>query len=166
MKPLIATLLIALAAGHAAAQISGTENIVNAAREERARQAKISSARVFSDANAHSPEAAAEPAKPAAVDKATPTATAPEDPAAALQEQIRKLRARVVELQDQETSLKLAINDATNQVFAPVTDAGAHNDALVKMADTQNKLADVQKDLAQTRTTLLQLEASAQAAPK
>ena len=62
--------------------------------------------------------------------------------------------------------MKLQINDVTNQVYSPVTDQVAHNDALTRLGEAQSKLASVQKDLAQARTNLLQLEAEAQAAPK
>jgi len=85
------------------------------------------------------------------------------DPAA---EEMQKLRIRVRTLEDQETSLKLLINEVTNQIYAPLTDQTSHNEALTKLGETQAKLADVQKELAQVRSNLQQLEIQANAAKK
>jgi len=178
MKPLI---LIFFVAASAQAQ-----NIADAARQERARQAQSKSTRTFSDANTHvvrpitpadvpaSPATGARtpsitarnpvaPGTGAAALKAAETATAapaPVDPAA---EEMLKLRIRIRALEDQETSLKLQISDFTNQVYAPQSDAAFHNEALTKLGETQAKLADVQKELAQARSNLQQSEIKAAA---
>jgi hypothetical protein len=176
MKPLILILFVAA--------FAQAQNIADAARQERARQAQSKSTRTFSDANTHvvrpitpadvpaSPGAASKPPTTAAKSpvapgtgaaalKAVETATAaPVDPAA---EEMQKLRIRIRALEDQETSLKLQISDFTNQVYAPQTDAASHNEALTRLGETQAKLADVQKELAQARSNLQQAELKASA---
>ena len=168
MKPLILILFVATSAQ--------AQNIADAARQERARQSQIKSTRVFSDANTHTMKPitpAAPPASPGA-DGKTPAApkgsaaagvagavlnpTAAAAPIDPLAEEMQKLRIRVRALEDQETSLKLQISDTTNQVYAPLSDAATHNEALTRLAETQAKLADVQKELAQDRANLQQLE--------
>ena len=176
MKPLILILFVA-----ASAQAQG---IADAARQERVRQAKIKSTRVFSDANTHvlkpitpadvpvspvadsktttaAPKGTSTPGTVGAALKAADTAAATAvDPVA---EEMQKLRIRVRALEDQETSLKLQISDVTNQVYSPLTDSSTHNDALTKLGETQAKLADVQKELAAARSNLQQLEIQAAA---
>jgi len=169
MKPLILILFVATSAQ--------AQNIADAARQERARQAQFKSTRVFSDANTHTVKPitpAAAPASPGTASNApagaakgsagvglagaalnAATASAPIDPIA---EEMQKLRIRVRALEDQETSLKLQISDITNQVYAPQSDAATHNEALTRLAETQAKLADVQKELTQDRSSLQQLE--------
>jgi hypothetical protein len=175
MKPLILILLVSITAE--------AQNLADAARQERARQAQYKSTRVFSDANAHllKPIAPAEPllvpvagskelatknspaaaaALNAAAAAAAPAPTPGPDP---ILEEMQKLRVRVRALEDQETSLKLQITDITNQVYAPLSDSGTHNEALTKLGETQAKLADVQRELGQARISLQQLEIQASA---
>ncbi len=170
MKPLILILFVTISAQ--------AQNIADAARQERARQAQLKSTRVFSDANTHLvkpitpaavPAAPAAGAKPAAAKGAAAAgpagaalnaATAAVDPAA---EEMQKLRIRVRALENQETALKLQIADVTNQVYAPLTDSGTRNEALTKLGETQAQLADVQKELAQARSNLQQMEIQASA---
>ena len=78
-------------------------------------------------------------------------------------EEMQKLRIRVRALEGQETSLKLLIIDVTNQVYAPLTDQTAHNEALAKLGETQVKLSEVQKELTQARSNLQELEIKAAA---
>jgi chromosome segregation ATPase len=158
MKPLILILLASMSLE--------AQNVADAARQERARQTQYKSTRVFTDANAHTLNPIAPSATPAASGKNAAVAPASPavpavDPAA---EEMQKLRLKVRSLEDQETSLKLQINDVTGQVFAPQTDSSSHNEALLKLGETQARLADVQKELAQARSNLQQMEA--QAAPK
>jgi hypothetical protein len=177
MKPLVLILFVAAS--------SQAQNVADAARQERARQAQSKSTRVFSDANTHvlrSTAPAPAPVSPTTVPKVTAaaaakganapgvagaavkaaeTAAAPKvDPAA---EEMQKLRIRVRALEEQETSLKLQITDYTNQVYALQTDAASHNEALTKLGETQAKLSDVQKDLADARSSLQQSEIKAAA---
>jgi len=172
MKPLILILLVSVTAE--------AQNLADAARQERARQAQYKSTRVFSDANAHllKPITPAEPLLvPVAgskdlLTKNSPAASAALNAAAApvgppasdpILEEMQKLRIRVRALEDQETSLKLQITDITNQVYAPLSDSGTHNEALTKLGETQAKLADVQRELGQARISLQQLEIQASA---
>lgn len=169
MKPLILILLVSISAE--------AQNLADTARQERARQAQYKSTRVFSDANAHllKPITPAEPllvplagskelsnknspAATAALNAAGTAAAAAPDP---IMEEMQKLRIRVRALEDQETALKLQIFDITNQVYAPLTDNNAHNEALTKLGETQSKLADVQRELGQTRINLQQAEIQA-----
>jgi hypothetical protein len=168
MKPLILILFVTISAQ--------AQNVADAARQERARQAQYKSTRVFSDVNAHlvkpitpadtpsapAATAAAKGAAPAAgpAGAALNAAAAAVDPAA---EEMQKLRIRVRALENQETALKLQIADVTNQVYAPLTDQATHNEALTKLGETQAKLADVQKELAQARSSLQQMEIQAAA---
>jgi len=169
MKPLILILFVATSVQ--------AQTIADAARQERARQSQIKSARVFSDANTHTvkPITPAAPASPGVAAKApaeaakgspvagpagatlnaAAAAATPIDPVA---EEMQKVRIRVRALEDQETSLKLQISDTTNQIYAPLSDAATHNEALARLAETQTKLADVQKELAENRANLQQLE--------
>jgi hypothetical protein len=167
MKPLILILVVAISAE--------AQNLADAARQERARQAQHKSTRVFSDVNAHvvksatpAESTAASAAKPKA-GTAAPGGTAATAVAAAaaavdpLAEEMQKLRIRVRALEDQETSLKLQIVETTNQVYAPLTDQTTHNEALTRLGEVQVKLADVQKTLASTRSDLQQMEIQAAA---
>ena len=163
MKPLI--LIVA-------ASISlGAQTIADAARQERTRQAQVKSTRVFTDANAHS----VDPAIPVAIMPGRLPIPAPAAPATAAKpavvvppsdDPVQKLRARIRDLEDQETALKLKINDVSIEFYNPVTDMAARNDAQARLVDAQVRLGDTQRELAQTRTTLQQKEAEAQAAPK
>jgi len=162
MKPLILVLLVAISVE--------SQTLVDAAKQERARQAKLKSTRVYTDQNAHviqplgaSPPAAKPPAPPAAekVQPAVPAAS-PATPApvpSANDEQIQKARARLRTLEDQETAVKLQINDLTNQVYAPVTDQTTKDQALNKLGDAMTKLTTIQRDIDQARISLQELEA-------
>ena len=176
MKPLILILLAAISLE--------AQNVADAARQERARQAQSKSTRVFTDGNGHllnpitpsggavptpgteKAQTPATPATPAAPAKtpAAPVAAAAAAPLDPIQEEIQKLRLRIRTLDDQDTALKLQIADITNQVYSPLTDQASHNEALTKLGETQAKQSDIQKELAQTRSKLLQLESGS--APK
>jgi len=165
MKPLILILFVAIS--------SEAQNIADAARQERARQAQYKSTRVFSDVNAH----LLKPITPADAPSVAPAAPKGQGPAGTagaalnaaaaavdpLAEEMQKLRIRVRALEDQETALKLQIVDVTNQVYAPLTDSGTRNEALTKLGETQAKLADVQRELGQARISLQQMDIQAAA---
>jgi len=174
MKPLILVLLTAIAAQ--------AQSLADVARKERARQAQVTSSRTVTNdhvkgavpAPAPTPSAPADASKPA--DEAKPESP-PSPPAAvqpsaqpnaaavnAIQEwtaQYDKTRARIRELQDQETALQLQANDLTNRFYAPVTDQAARTQAQVSLMEVQNKLIDVRRELAQQRLALQRLEAQA-----
>jgi hypothetical protein len=161
MKPLILVLLVTISVQ--------AQTLVDAAKQERARQAKLKSTRVFTDQNAHvvqplgaSPPAAKPPAPAAenvqpAVPPVSPATPAPAT--SANDEQIQKARARLRALEDQETAVKLQINDLTNQVYAPVTDQTTKDQALNKLGDAMTKLTVIQRDIDQARISLQELEA-------
>ena len=161
MKPLTLILLVSISCG--------AQTLVDAANQERSRQAKLKSTRVFTDQNAHTirplvvPSADAKASTPAA-----PAAQPAAPPAAALSpaenELLEKNRAKLRALEDQETAVKIQINDLTNQVYAPVTDQTTKDQALNKLGDSMTRLTVIQKDIDQTRISLQELEAKAAAA--
>src|SRR5262245_48388195 len=129
MKPLLVMLLIA-ASVHA-------QSIADIARKERERQAKLRPTRVVTATEVIKPEAAkpetpaADQTKPAdakaassepAKEAAKPQTPPPVDPVQAWNNQMNEIRKRIRALEDQETSLRLQQNQATNEVYAPVTD--------------------------------------------
>ena len=172
MKPLIAILLLAVSVQ--------AQTLADAARKERQRQASLKPVRVLSvdgrqtatpaadaskpdDAKVEGEKAAeAKPveAKPAqAATPAKPVVPAP-DPVAAWNVELDKLRARVRQLQDQETALQLQVNQLTNQIFAPVIDQATKDQAQTRLGATQQQLTTVRAELDQTKRTLdaLQLQ--------
>ena len=74
-------------------------------------------------------------------------------------EELARLKAKVVELQDRETSIQLQMNDFKNQFLAPVTDSNARAQAQAKLEQGQNQLTVVQRDLADTRRAVQVMEA-------
>ena len=168
MKPL---LLILLVSGLVEAQ-----SIADIARRERARQAKVQAKHIITSTQstlAEDPKPAT-PAAPATEDakageaKAAVTAPAPQtskeppkpqappavDPVQAWNNQLDQLRARIRTLQDQELALQLQLNQANNQVFAPVTDPSTQQRALALVGQIQQQLAGVRKELEDARKTL------------
>jgi chromosome segregation ATPase len=162
MKPLISVLAIIVAAVSAQAQ-SRPDPLVEAARKERDRQAQIKSTIEFTDSNSHgitggnvTTATASVPAeKPVpAAEKSSESAP---DPLLVKEEKILKLRERVKDLENQETALKLQINDFTNQVFAPVTTQIAKDDAQKRLGDAQAQLIDLQTELTHARADVQEL---------
>ena len=103
----------------------------------------------------------AEQAPPAVVPAvAVPPVAAKPDPAATYNAELDKLRARIRELQDQETSLQLQVNQLTNQIFAPITDQASKDQAQARLGEVQQRLTSTRVELDQTRKTLdaLQLQ--------
>jgi len=162
MKPLTLILLVSLSCG--------AQTLVDAANQERARQAKLKSTRVYTDQNAHtirplvvlSAEAKAPPTPPAPVAQAAAPAASALSPAE--NELLQKNRAKLRALEDQETAVKIQINDLTNQVYAPVTDQTTKDQGLNKLGDAMTKLTTIQRDIDQTRISLQELETKASAA--
>ena len=160
MKALLLVLLVSVTVQ--------AQSIADAARKERDRQAKVHSNVVVTETGA--PTAPTEPAatvpaapategaKPAdstAATATTATATTakdvskPKTPQAldlwkAKQDQ---LRAKVRDLQDQETALALQQTDIQNQVYAPVVDPAVKDQAQAALAQNQERLAKVRGDL-------------------
>jgi len=160
-KPLSLILLVSISCG--------AQSLVDAANQERARQAKVKSTRVFTDQNAHTIRPLVVPAsEPKSSTPAAPAAQPAAPPAQALSpaenELLQRTRTKLRSLEDQETAVKIQINDLTNQVYAPVTDQSTKDQALNKLGDAMTKLTTVQRDIDQTRLTLQDLEAKATAA--
>lgn len=175
MKPLIVILLLAVSVQ--------AQTLADLARKERQRQAGLK-ARVLSIEGVQSAAPAADAAKPGdaadekAVDRkaaaaakegpekpAAATVSAPPkppgpDPAAAWNAELDKLRARIRQLQDQETALQLQVNQLNNQIFAAVVDPAAQKQAQTRLGTTQQQLAATRTELDQTKKTLdgLQLQ--------
>ena len=173
MKPLI---LILLAATYAAAQ---NPTIADIARQERARRAQSTGAKVYTikaappaatetPAGAGAPPAAgtapagpttgAPPANPV-TGPAAPTADATTevagaDPVKQWLEEMEKLRARIRQLVDQETSTQLEINTITNRVYAPVTSVPERERAQAELGVVQNRLVSIREELARARVEL------------
>jgi hypothetical protein len=77
---------------------------------------------------------------------------------------MEKLRARIPELEDQERTLQLQVNEFTNQMLAPISDQNAKDEAQSKIGAAQNKLNAVRAELDLTKKTLDELQS--QSAPK
>ena len=165
MKPLISALVIIDAAVSLQAQ-TGSSPLMDAARKERERRAQTKSSTVYTDANSHgltvgnvttATATAATEAAAAAAEASAKAAEAAPDPKAVREEEVRRLREKIQDLENQETALKLQINDFTNQVYAPVTTQDAKNDAQAKLGQSQAVLLDIQTELAHTRSDLQDL---------
>jgi len=165
MKPLISALVIIVAAVSLQAQ-TGSSPLMDAARKERERRAQTKSSTVYTDANSHgltvgnvttATATAATEAAAAAAEASAKAAEAAPDPKAVREEEVRRLREKIQDLENQETALKLQINDFTNQVYAPVTTQDAKNDAQAKLGQSQAVLLDIQTELAHTRSDLQDL---------
>ncbi len=165
MKPLISALVTIVAAVSVQAQ-TGTSPLIQAARKERERQAEVKSSIDFTDANSHGitggnvTTATASPATKAAeaaeATAAKTPATAP-DPFAVRDENIRKMREKIMGLEDQVTAMKLQINDFTNQVYAPVTTMIEKNEAQANLGKAQGELLDLETELSHRRDDLQDL---------
>lgn len=161
MKPLIVILLLAISVQ--------AQTLADAARKERERQAKFKPTRVIIAEGPRTVAAATDGAKTSAAQptdhdeaEAGQKATTPaEQPAAAKPDpmveynaQLDKLRARIRQLQDQETALQLQVNQLTNQVFAPIIDPAAKDQAQARLGQVQQQLTSTRVELDQTKKTL------------
>jgi hypothetical protein len=162
MKLLILMLLISVSVQ--------AQSLADAARKERERQASLRPTRVIistgaipepkptttpaeqpktDDAKGGDAKAATEPSKP--LPKAQ---TPPVDPVQIWNNQVNQLRTKTRALQDQEMALLLQQNQATNQVYAPVTDPVTQERSLAQLGAIQQQLAAVRKDLEETKKML------------
>src|SRR5262245_12725445 len=160
MKPLMVILLVA---GFVQA-----ESVADVARKERERQAQSKPTQVITatepavveppkppappaDAKPADTKAAetpkAEPAKTDASKDASKPQQPAVDPVQLWNAQLEQLRAKVRSFQDQELALQLQQQQATNQVYAPVTDPASQQAALAQLRDIQERLAKVRKDM-------------------
>jgi hypothetical protein len=177
MKSLVPLVMILLLAVSVQAQ-----SLAEAARKERERQSTLKPAFVFTSlgksaetkpAGSESADGKAADGKPAGeaaaaglpskeLPKETPKPQAPPtaDPAQAWNAQLDQLRAKIRGLQDQELALQLQQNQATNQVYAPVTDPATQERAQQLLRLTLQQLETVRADLNGARRSFdaLQLE--------
>jgi vacuolar-type H+-ATPase subunit I/STV1 len=130
------------------------QSIADIARKERERQSKAKSTRVIKPDEVKSSDAAqAKPAdaKPAGSEAAKEPAKLQEptkvDPVQVWNNQLEQFRTKIRAFQDQETSLQLQLNQATNQFYAPVIDPATQQAAQAKVAQIQQQLADVRKGM-------------------
>ncbi len=110
------------------------------------------------DKSAASDKPAEKPAeKPKEPPKPQPPAV---DPAKEWNAQVDKLRQKIVSLQEEEAATQLRINQLNNQIYAPVVDQAAKDQALGQVGEAQQKLGSVRLELDQTRRALdtLQLQ--------
>jgi len=136
------------------------QSIADTARKERERQAQLHATIVIKEsgtpAAATEPGAAAPAAAPAA-EGAKPTDSTPAakdlskpkapDPVEVWNGKLDQLRAKIRDLQDQETALQLQQTEIQNQVYAPVVDPAIKDQAQAALAENQLKLARVREDL-------------------
>jgi len=160
MKALLVVLLITVTAE--------AQSIADAARKERERQTKVHSNVVIKETGtstaaaeqpANAPAApATEGAKPAESKDLskpkTPDTPKTPDPVDLWNAKQEELRAKIRNLQDQETALSLRQTDIQNQVYAPVVDPVVKDQAQAALAQNQDKLARVREDLDSLRKEL------------
>jgi hypothetical protein len=161
------------------------QTLADAARNERARQAGIRSAHIYQGKGTRTettiprpaPAVAApatpspKPPAPAAPAPTAPSLAAPKpgapkppspptpDPSAQRIAEMEKLRARIPELEDQERTLQLQVNEFTNQMLAPISDQSAKDEAQTKIGAAQSKLNAVRAELDLTKKTLDEMQA-------
>jgi hypothetical protein len=146
MKALLAILC---AAGSVQAQ-----SLADFARHERERHAHLRPAQVITGTGS----GATVPAGQSPAQKTEEPKKIAVDPVREYNDQVDKLRAKIRSLQDEETATQLQLSEFNNQVYAPVVDQAAKDDALAVVAAAQMKLADIRKELADTRKILEALE--------
>jgi hypothetical protein len=175
MKPLILMLLLAVSVE--------AQSLPEVARKERARKANAKSVHVFTNEDAKGaptrPEsktpaagrvvsaegtpakpAEAAAAKPAPEPKATQIVSAPaNDRVKRYNEDLARLKARVVQLGDESTAIQLRLVDLKNQFLAPVTDTITRNQVETKIRLVQDELARTEGELAATRRSIQVMEA-------
>jgi len=147
------------------------QTLADAARNERARQAQMRSAHVYQGKGTRTETTTPPPAQ-AAPGAAVPKATKPEppkpstppapnptpNPATQRNAEIAKLRAKIAELENQERTLQLQVNQLTNQLLAPVSDQNANNEAQTQIGMAQSKLTAVRAELDLTKKTLDEMQ--------
>jgi hypothetical protein len=170
MKPLILMLLFAVSVK--------AQSLPEVARKERERQAKVTSVHVFTNEDAKAAPTRPESTTPAGrlvsaqgTPAAPATEPAPEPKPAQIvivpgndrvrryNEDLARLRARVVQLGDQSTALQLQLVDLKNQFLAPVTDTITRNQVEARIQQVQQQLNATESELAGTRRAIQVMEA-------
>jgi hypothetical protein len=132
------------------------QSLADFARQERERQAHLKPAQVITGRGSGATASlAAQSALPKPEEAKKPLA----DPVKEYNDRIAKLRTSIRSLQDEDTATQLQINQLNNEVYAPVVDQAAKDQALTVVAAAQQKLANVRMELEATRKELEALEA-------
>ena len=142
------------------------QSLPEAARKERERQAqqkKAAPAIKSEDIKSNAPAApAGANIKPVAKPVVVPNLKTPpppkEDPVKKYNDDVAKLKLKISQLEDQERSSELAINDLKNQFTAPVADSGSRDQIQTKLDTEQKKLPTIQNDLAVAKKQLTAME--------
>ena len=147
------------------------QSIADAARKEKERRAKLQPAQVItvdnSKVEAPAPkteETKAADAKPATPDstkagtpapgKELPKTQVPPDPVKIWNDRVAALRSRIQGLQDQAVAIQLQQNEATNQVYAVITDPATQERAQAQLAQIQQQAAMIRASLEEEKRTL------------
>ena len=132
------------------------QSLADFARQERERQAHLKPTQVITGSGSGATAApSAQPVLPKTEDQKKPAA----DPVKEYNDQVQKLRAKIQTLRDEETATQLQINELNNQVYAPVVDQAAKDQALTMATAAQQKLSDIRKELDVSTKELQALEA-------
>ena len=144
MKTLIVILLMTVSVQ--------AQSLADAARKERERQAHLKPVEVI---KAQGVAATAGP-QGESIQPQLPARPRPQSLEATREwnEQIRRLIARIQDLQAAETAMELEINELNNQIFAPVIDQPTKDQALSRLGEAREKLAALGLELSQTTQTL------------
>jgi hypothetical protein len=151
-----AFLVIGLAAAFGLPSLQG-QTLADFARQERERQAHLKPTQVITGSGSGATAApSAQPVLPKTADVQKKPAV---DPVKEYNDQVQKLRAKIQTLRDEETATQLQINEINNQVYAPVVDQAAKDQALTMATAAQQKLSDIRKELDVSTKELQALEA-------
>jgi hypothetical protein len=131
------------------------QSLADFARQERERQAHLKPSQVITGTGSGATAAPAAEQPPANTGEKKPVL----DPVKEYNDQVDKLRTKIRTLQDEETATQLQINEFNNQVYAPVVDQAAKDQALTLVGAAQQRLMDIRKELDAATKELQALEA-------
>ena len=127
------------------------QSLADFARQERERQAHLKPTQVIAGTGTGATTAPAAQTGLAGTGEKQPAG----DPVREYNDRLDKLRTTIRTLQDEDTATQLQINEFNNQVYAPVVDQAAKDQALTLVGAAQERLADIRKEL-DARTKELQ----------
>lgn len=143
MKALIVIVLMAVSVQ--------AQSLADVARKERERQAHLKPVEVIKAqgvAGTAAPQG--ESIQPELPARPQPSLDATKE----WNERIRRLIAKIQDLQAAETATALEINELNNQIFAPVIDQPTKDQALSRLGEAREELAALGLELSQTTQTL------------
>ena len=149
MKVLLVTLLLAVSVQ--------AQSLGDVARRERLRQAHLKPDVVIKGQGFPSSTAVQPKGMKPEVEAVTPVPLIV-DSTKEWNEQIRRLLAKIQDLQAMETATELQINELNNKIFAPVIDQPVKDQALASLEEAREKLAAVGSELSQTTQNLETIE--------